>query len=134
VSSACHGEEAASEAYLSSLKAFGPSDPDSAVKTSSNITKYGGSSSGPQDLPSEPLPLSTLEALDMAGLFALAGLASSKGEARRLIRQGGAYLDEIQIPATDEMRPLKGLPWARPGGSATLRAGKKRYKAIKVEP
>jgi tyrosyl-tRNA synthetase len=61
-----------------------------------------------------------------ADLVALTGLAGSKAAARRLIDQGGAYLNEERLPhrtvTTADLRD----------GVLLLRSGKKRY--LKVVP
>ena len=61
-------------------------------------------------------------------LFADAGLAKTRGEARRLIAQGGGYVNGRRIDAVDEMITSDELK----GGALMLRAGKKKYARIKV--
>ena len=61
-------------------------------------------------------------------LFADAGLAKTRGEARRLIAQGGAYVNGRRIEETDEMITSAGLK----NGALLLRAGKKKY--VRVTP
>jgi tyrosyl-tRNA synthetase len=126
----CHGFEQAAEAFRASARAFGPADPGGEVPTSSRITGCA-----PPDaenaLPTEGIALAVLEKADLAGLFVLAGLATSKSEARRLIRQGGAYADERKIAPGSENDPVAGAAWLAEG-KITLRAGKKRYKTVKV--
>ncbi len=65
------------------------------------------------------------------GLEALAdsGLAKSKGEARRLIRQGGIRINGDKI--VDEMRAL--VPNDVQDGKIALQAGKKRHHHIHVK-
>lgn len=58
-------------------------------------------------------------------LFAEAGLAKSRGEARRLIAQGGGYLDGRKIESFDQPIIFS--------DSCLLRAGKKRYVKIILE-
>jgi tyrosyl-tRNA synthetase len=101
------------------------------VRTSSRLASLAGSDVE-AELPRVPIPLAELEAADLAGLFFLAGLCASRGEARRLIRQGGAYLDNRALGADDEKTPLSGAAWLKAGGQAVLRAGKKRYMIVKV--
>jgi tyrosyl-tRNA synthetase len=132
VTSACHGFGEAAEAFRASVKAFGAADPELSVATSSRVVECSAPDPG-ASLPSEEIPLSVLEASDLAGLFVLAGLASSKSEARRLIRQGGAYADEERLAPGSEGEPVKGSAWLGKG-SVTLRAGKKRYKNVKAVP
>ena len=62
-------------------------------------------------------------------LFAKAGLCGSSSEARRLIDQGGAYVEEDKVSAFDQ--PVKEL--IKPQGSL-IRAGKKRFKRVVVAP
>lgn len=61
-------------------------------------------------------------------LFEKAGLCKSRGEARRLISQGGGYLNGKGIQAFDQMIDSEGLR----NDSLLLRAGKKRYMRICV--
>jgi tyrosyl-tRNA synthetase len=132
VTLACHGFREAEEAFLASVKAFGAADPDLAVPTSSRITEAAAPDSA-GSVPATEIPLRVLEGSDLAGLFVLAGLASSKSEARRLIRQGGAYADESRISPDAESEPVAGAAWLAKG-EVTLRAGKKRHKTVKAVP
>jgi tyrosyl-tRNA synthetase len=56
-----------------------------------------------------------------------AGLAPSKGEARRLVKAGGARLNDAAID--DEMRPVTSADLDA-GGTIKLSAGKKRHALI----
>lgn len=60
-------------------------------------------------------------------LFADAGLAKSKGEARRLIKQGGAYLNGERLESFEDLVTLEHMDEK---GSILLRAGKKKYVRI----
>ncbi|MDR2301511.1 MAG: tyrosine--tRNA ligase [Deltaproteobacteria bacterium] len=130
VTAICHGHDLAAEAYAASIKAFGSADPQGEVETSSAIKNVA---SGPHEaeLPTVSIPRALLEETDLAQLFVLAKLCASKGEARRLIRQGGAYIDNQVIAPTQEMAILAQAPWLKKG-QAVLRAGKKRYMTVKV--
>ena len=61
-------------------------------------------------------------------LFKEAGLCKSGGEARRLIAQGGAYINEERVEAFDA--PVKAEQ--AQDGILLLRRGKKRYQRVKV--
>jgi len=50
-----------------------------------------------QDIPTCSLPYSQVIGAGVLDLFVTSGLASSKGEARRLIQNGGAYLNNIKV-------------------------------------
>jgi tyrosyl-tRNA synthetase len=60
-------------------------------------------------------------------LFADAGLANSKGEARRLIKQGGAYLNGERLESFEDLVTLEHIDEK---GTILLRAGKKKYVRI----
>mgnify|MGYP001610821404 CR=1 FL=1 len=61
-------------------------------------------------------------------LFVAAGLAKSNGEAQRLIKQGGAYLNEEKIT---EFNVLITESYFK-NGEVLLRAGKKKYQRLKL--
>jgi len=82
------------------------------------------------DVPSRELPRARLEGegLELVEAFIEAGLAKSKGEARRTIGQGGAYVNNRRQTATDTRLTLADL------ASATvmvLRSGKKKYALLR---
>ena len=80
----------------------------------------------------EAIPTTELNADELAAGIPLArlmqrvGLARSLSDARRLIEQGGAYLNEQVISSVDAMLTSQDISV----GSALLRAGKKRYHRI----
>jgi tyrosyl-tRNA synthetase len=61
-------------------------------------------------------------------LFTISGLADSGGEARRLIKQGGAYINGRRLSSIDEPISDRELE----NDEILLRAGKKRYHKIKI--
>jgi tyrosyl-tRNA synthetase len=130
VTAICHGHQAAAEAFSASVKAFGQSDPKGEVETSSKIAVLAPIQLD-AELPTVSIPLKELLAADLAQLFVLAKLCASKGEARRLIRQGGAYIDNQVLGPDDENTPISGAPWLNTG-RAVLRAGKKRHMTVRV--
>jgi tyrosyl-tRNA synthetase len=81
---------------------------------------------------SEGLPTTVITAAELAGpvldLFVRAGLAGSRGEARRLVAQGGATINERRI--LNEREPL--LPEEIAAGEVVLRAGKKKFHRLVV--
>ena len=62
-------------------------------------------------------------------LFHEVGLATSKSEARRLIQQGGAYINEKQYKAIDTVVDANLLE----ENALLLRAGEKRYHRVVLE-
>ena len=61
-------------------------------------------------------------------LFEKTGMCKTRGDARRLISQGGGYLNDQRIQAFDQMIDSKDMK----NDSLLLRAGKKRYMRITV--
>jgi tyrosyl-tRNA synthetase len=59
-------------------------------------------------------------------LLADSGLVSSRSEARRLIKQGGAYINDERIESFDQNITVSDLR----EGAVLLRAGKKRYMKV----
>lgn len=60
-------------------------------------------------------------------LLAMTEMTKSKGEARRLIAQGGVQVDGEKVPDADFMVP------ATAGSEYVLRVGKKRYLQVKIK-
>ena len=91
---------------------------------------FGGAPEEGAAVPTTPIPRATLEAgMPLVDLFVEAGLARSKGEARRLIAQGGAYLNGEAAADPEARVGVANLA----GGALVLRAGKKRYVRIVAE-
>ena len=82
------------------------------------------------DAPNHQLPRSALggEGLGLLDAFVAAGLAGSKGEARRLVQQGGAYVNNRRLADADQRLTATDLA----GRSVmVLRSGKKRYALLR---
>jgi tyrosyl-tRNA synthetase len=81
------------------------------------------------DVLSKQLPASALQAgLPIVDALFEAGLASSKGEARRTVSQGGAYVNNRRVEAADAVLTPANL------ASETvivLRSGKKKYALLR---
>ncbi len=81
------------------------------------------------DVPSQEVPRSQLEAgLPLLEAFVTAGLSKSKGEARRTVKQGGAYVNNIRCEDVDRSLNTDDL------ASETvmvLRSGKRNYALLK---
>lgn len=78
-------------------------------------------------VPSRSMPRSRLGQLQLAEALVEAGLATSKGEARRAIEQGGAYLNNRRISQCDYVLTASDLI---AGASVVLRRGKKNYALL----
>jgi tyrosyl-tRNA synthetase len=99
----------------------------SAAETARQTFEEGLSAEG---LPSIELAKAELDAgVPAFELLRRTGLAKSNGEARRLIKGGGARLNDIAIK--DEMHSVS-LDDLGPEGSLKLSAGKKRHALVKL--
>ena len=136
-----HGEKAALGAFRKSSQLFGIRAVEKGLLPSSTI---------PRDDPSRgaDVALSALT-LDAAGtvsssiergrlnqgipafeLFHESKLCDSRGEARRLINQGGGYVNDRQLTSFDEKI---GIGDADARGEIRLRKGKKKYAIVSVK-
>ena len=132
-----HGDAAASAAQAESEEIFGarsiPKDllPSSGVardkKMAVDDTVHETSKAS---MPTTIVAKSRLSSgIPAFKLFAEVGLCSSSGEARRLIKQGGGYINGERIQEFDERTNLRHLE----KGEILLRAGKKKYHRIQVD-
>ncbi len=87
----------------------------------------GGGSA--QALPTADVPKADLEAgILVAAAFSAAGLTKSNGDARRMIKQGAAKVNDVQV--TDQNAVIT-LADATADGAVKLSAGKKRHALIR---
>ena len=89
---------------------------------------FAGEGQG-EAVPTTELNVNELAAgIPLTRLMQRVGLAKSLSDARRLIEQGGAYLNEQAVTSVDAVLTPQDIS----AGSALLRAGKKRYHRIVV--
>ncbi|MEL7130667.1 MAG: tyrosine--tRNA ligase, partial [Pseudomonadota bacterium] len=81
-------------------------------------------------LPTADIEKSELDAgYLVAAAFSLAGLTKSNGDARRMIKQGAARVNDV--PVSDQNATLK-LADLNEDGAIKLSAGKKRHALIRL--
>ncbi len=91
---------------------------------------FGGGSLDKAEMPTSEIAIERLNSgIPIMTLFHEIGLANSRSEARRLIQQGGAYINEKQYRAIDMIIGADLLE----ENALLLRAGKKRYHRIVVK-
>jgi tyrosyl-tRNA synthetase len=106
-----HGEARAREAQDASRRLFGGGEVSDA-------------------LPTTELEIGALEVgITAPELFEQVGLCRSRSEARRLIQQGGAYVNDEAVSSVDDLITAEHLS----DGLILLRAGKKRYHRVVVK-
>jgi tyrosyl-tRNA synthetase len=85
------------------------------------------------DVPSQTVSLELLSkdgGLPTIDALVLAGLAKSKGEARRTVEQGGAYVNNRRIDGVDARLTAADLASE---SVMVLRTGKKKYALLRFE-
>jgi tyrosyl-tRNA synthetase len=116
-----HGEEAAREAGEAAAAIFGP------VPLGAAHAPAGGDLDA---MPTTSIPSDRLAAgISPVDLFAEVGLTRSKSEARRLLQQGGMYVNDQRVESLEHVLNEADLT---PEG-ILLRAGKKKYHRIVLE-
>ncbi len=140
----CRGKEAADQARKESVRLFGS---PSAPTTSNEIPKEteaedvektnGESASISSTLPALKTsnkgtvgvhisPEELEQGISAFILFEKSGLCKTRSEARRLISQGGGYINDERVRSFDQIVDTKSLV----NGTILLRAGKKRYMKV----
>jgi tyrosyl-tRNA synthetase len=84
-----------------------------------------------EDVPSTTMSRTAFETSTVATAAVEAGLATSKGEAARLIKQGGVYLNGERV--TDERRLLS-MADTIGGTLAVLQKGQRERRLVRIEP
>ncbi|MEM8934669.1 MAG: tyrosine--tRNA ligase [Acidobacteriota bacterium] len=116
-----HGETALALAETSSAVLFGGEVGDLGADDVLSIFN---------DVPSTDLDKGELDgSMGVVDLFVRAGLAPSKGQARRLVRDGGAYVNNVRV--TDEQATV-GVDEFKDGRVLVLRKGRKVYHLVQI--
>jgi tyrosyl-tRNA synthetase len=125
-----HGDEAARAAWRAAVTTFGLKPVDPAFMPSSDIPREKEEA----DTSAIPSMVKEREVFDRGiaafELFQEVNLCASRGEARRLIEQGGGYVNDYQIRLFDEKI---GIEHVTDRGEILLRKGKKTYFRIIVK-
>ncbi|MGC0371503.1 MAG: hypothetical protein DGJ47_000192 [Rickettsiaceae bacterium] len=104
----------------------GKDEADDALQTSIEVFEQGGST---ENLPFVEIKKADLNEFVAAyELFHLTGLASSKGEARRLIKGGGAKVDNKKIMDENQQFKIEELT----SNEVKLSSGKKKHLLLKL--
>jgi tyrosyl-tRNA synthetase len=108
---------------------------DEADKALSGARAAFGGEGDTADMPRTELAREKFVAgYNVVDLFCDAGLAASKGEARRLVQQGGAFVSTGSggLEAINDIAALVGIDQFNADGELVLRAGKKRYCVVRT--
>jgi tyrosyl-tRNA synthetase len=105
--------------------AHGPAAASAAAEAARLAFEEGEASA---ELPGIDVPRPDLDAgIPAFRLFVLSGLAASNGEARRLIRGGGARVNDAPVAKEDELVAAADLR----GGAIKLSAGRKHHRLVR---
>ena len=125
-----HGEAEALKALKAAGSMFGIRTVSTDLLPSSNIPR------GAAEMDDLSVPHTYIDAADLkAGipafkLFHNVGLVSSGGAARRLVEQGGAYVNGTRVETFDQLITDNDI---NDQDSILLRSGKKRFHQVKVK-
>jgi len=124
-----HGEDAAQRAWQASMEAFHSRPVDKGLFPTSTIPRQAPVSDT-SAIPRYQITSRDLEAgILISSACAKAGLTQSMSETKRLIEQGGIYINDRQVKAVDEkftVADFAGLNELR------VRKGKKKYLIIEI--
>ena len=123
VTARVHGEDAARAAAEVSALLFGRGDPTALSPAALEALR--------REVPFVELPADVLAGgeVDALDLFVTAKLAASRGAAKRLLEQGGMYVNGRRLSAGDRQITATSL---LPGGYLLLRKGAREYALVRV--
>jgi len=125
-----HGRNEAVDAFNSAVSMFGVRTIPKDILPSSTILR-SDSHSYSQSIPSFKIKISQLkDGIPAFKVFHMIGLSKSNGEARRLIDQGGAYINGIRVESIDYLVSERDC---NSENEIICRAGKKRFHKINVD-
>jgi tyrosyl-tRNA synthetase len=125
-----HGEEAARAAWQASVSAFHLRPVSPAILPSSSLPRTGPS----RDTSAIPYIIKTSSdlqrGLSVLDIFVDVDLCASRGEVKRLVAQGGAYINGEQVKSIDQKISAEHVT---PDGEIGLRKGKKKYAVVRIQ-
>lgn len=126
----CHGEEEAVKSLKASVSVFGEINIPKDLLEDSSIPRGTHSAAAGNAVPfTAHAKQDILNKMHAADLFTISGLCKSKSDARRLIKQGGAYINGERVAVFDQLLSENDVR----NSEILLRAGKKKYHKIIFE-
>ncbi len=123
----CHGEGEAQKAFQASVSMFGSFDMPTDILPSSTIPRGTHTSASEKAVPSSSYKMGEIVGVKpVVDLFTEVGLCKSKSDARRLVKQGGAYVNGERIASFDQIVSENDIS----ENEILLRAGKKKHHKI----
>jgi tyrosyl-tRNA synthetase len=122
-----HGQEEADKAQAAAASMFGAKEIPATLLPSSTVPRTAMKTEA--SVPSSTMTAAELEpGIPAFKLFQTTGLCASGGEAKRLIKQGGASINGNKVNGFDQSVTSSDIE----GGSLLLKAGKKRFHKIEI--
>jgi tyrosyl-tRNA synthetase len=114
-------------AYEVTLLIHGKTGADTALAGAKAAFTGGGDRSA---MPTKNIAASTFETgINIVDLFVLSGLCATKSDARRLVEQGGAFVEGAELTSIGDLKKIIDASFLQ-NGELVLRAGKKRFCRI----
>ncbi len=118
-----HGEKAAQESLTAAMAAFGGREIPADLLPSCSIPR-GAVQASEKSIPSVEIPFSVFEGSPkVTEIFGDYSLTGSRGEARRLIQQGGVYVNDERVTDIDAVLSASDIV----DGKVAIRIGKKKH-------
>lgn len=125
-----HGQAEAVSAWQAAVRAFHVKPVDAGLFPSCTIPR----TASPAEISAIPSLTKAYHELEKGipafELFTQCGLCASRGEARRLIAQGGGYVNDVQIKAFDEKIDINHIDET---GEIRLKKGRKHHFIVRVK-
>lgn len=123
----CHGDDDANKAFQASVSMFGTIEMPADFLPGSSFPRGTHNVVSNDLVPSSDYPKEDImNVLPVVDLFTATGLCKSKSDARRLIKQGGAYINGERVAGFDQTILESDIE----NNEILLRAGKKKYHKI----
>ncbi|MCX5847882.1 MAG: tyrosine--tRNA ligase [Deltaproteobacteria bacterium] len=125
-----HGTQAAEDAWRASMEAFHSRPVDADMFPSSSIPRQTAASDT-SAIPRYKVSRKEMDAgIQICAACAKAGLTQSISETKRLIEQGGIYINDRQVKSSDEKITVADF---NDSNELRVRKGKKKYLIIEME-
>jgi tyrosyl-tRNA synthetase len=124
-----HGYDEAQKAFRAACEMFGARSIPDNILPSSTIPRESALEGG-DSVPSSTMPIGEIKGgIPAFKLFRQVGLVNSSGEARRLIQQGGAYINGQRVTSFEQIVNDNDIN----DMELVMRAGKKRFHKILIK-
>jgi tyrosyl-tRNA synthetase len=121
-----HGEEEALKALKVTVSVFGSIDIPGDFLEASSVPRGTQAAENDESIPSTVFEKDMVDIVPVVDLYVETGLCKSKSDARRLIKQGGAYINGERVSSFNQTLSESEIE----NNEVLLRAGKKKYHKI----